>query len=52
MRAEFGDYTNGGEWYANVTFALTDPNPTANEIKAISDEIDVRTEERAGKLKV
>jgi len=51
MRAEFGEYQGGGTWHADMTLQLTDPNPSPDEIRAIRNQIDVCTEQRAGKLK-
>lgn len=51
MKAEFGEYQHGGVWNPEVTLPLSDPNPTPAEIRAIRDQIDLRTEERAGNQK-
>ena len=51
MRAEFGEYQHGGVWNADSKIPLTDPNPLPTEIASIRAQIDIRTEERAGKQK-
>ena len=51
MKAEFGEYAQGGVWSPDVALPLSDPNPSPDEIAAIRTEIDTRTEERAGKQK-
>jgi len=51
MRAEFGEYQHGGIWSPDATLSLTDPNPTAEEIAAIREQIEIKTVERAGSQK-
>ena len=43
MRAEFGEYQHGGIWSPDATLSLTDPNPTAEEIAAIREQVRVQT---------